>query len=79
MQCSWQCYKTCHPLLLLSKNLLFHTVHAHAKLDVTWVGYVLYISPYEETSQLREQSISTSGSLLRQWVSILLSHNRTIY
>ena len=60
-------------------NFLFHTVHAHAKLDVTWVDYILYISSYVMICQLEEQLILASNSLPGLWVSILLFHNMTIY
>ena len=40
-------------------NSQSHTAHAHAKLDVTWVGYTPYISSYAVIGQSKEQLIST--------------------
>ena len=60
-------------------NFIFHTAHAHAKLDVTWVYYILYISSYVVIGQLEEQLTLASNSVLGLWVSILLFHNMTIY
>ena len=53
-------------------NSLFHTAHAHAMLDVTWVGYTPYISSYAGIGQLKEQLVLASNSLPGLWVSIFI-------
>ena len=50
---------------------LSHTAHAHAGLDVTWVGYIPYISSCVMTGQLEEQLVLALNSLPGLWVSIL--------
>ena len=52
-------------------NSLFHIVHAHARLDVTWVGYTPYISSYAVIGQLEEQLVLALNSLLELWVSVI--------
>ena len=53
-------------ILLLSKNLQLHTMHAQSELDVTRVSYELCISSYEVIDQLKEKSVLASDNLLEQ-------------
>ena len=52
-------------------NSLFHIAHAHVRLGVTWVGYILYISSYVVIGQLEEQLVLASNNPLKLWVLIL--------